>query len=92
MIARGGDSDLENIKDYLSKDPNKFLIQSDDDESLINKTNIKGLTPLYVACQNGNEKVVRFLLENGANPFKKVTFNNNVDSSLEVAVRFYFIL
>lgn len=35
---------------------------------LINKANINGYNPLYLASKNGNLNIVKFLIENEANP------------------------
>ena len=42
-----------------------------DSNHLLNKTNIFGQNPLYLACKNGNMEVVRFLINNKADPFIK---------------------
>jgi ankyrin repeat protein len=72
MVARGKESDMNCIINYLESDPNKFLISCHDDTSFVNTPNSKGLTAIYVACMNGNEAMVHLLLERGANPQKIV--------------------
>lgn len=42
-------------------------------------------TPLWSSCARGNIEVVRFLLEHGANPWKKLAISN--DSPLDMARR-----
>jgi ankyrin repeat protein len=55
---------------------------------LVNKPNRMNQTPLYLACRNGNLSVVKFLIEQQADPH----ILSNVDeeekeSTLQVAVR-----
>lgn len=52
----------------FEKDPNRFLRDKSDPESLANKKTVKGETPLYYACKNGNLDVLQLLLEQKANP------------------------
>ena len=35
---------------------------------LVNKANLQGERPLYVACKHGHHDVVKLLLKNGSNP------------------------
>lgn len=41
----------------IDTDPLRFLRGNNDPERILNKANQNGLTPLYIACLNGNLKV-----------------------------------
>lgn len=42
-------------------------MKTSDSEHILNRTDIRGLRPLYVAARNGNKDVVKFLLSKGCN-------------------------
>jgi len=45
------------------------MIEKSDPDHIVNKCDSEGHTPLYIAAQNGNLEVVKFLIENGAEFF-----------------------
>jgi len=51
----------------IERDPKKFMIEPNDPQHLLNKTNSQGWSPLYIAAKYGNLNVVKLLIENKAN-------------------------
>lgn len=86
-VERGHLEDLSQIKVELLNDPYKILRNSNHPFALINKRNKDGLTPLYIACRNGNYEVVKCLLDEEADYLITSQVGNEEESNLEVAVR-----
>ena len=86
-VNRGNMEDLNQIKIELFNDPYQLIQASHHPFALINKRNKDGLTPLYVACRNGNFEVVKCLLEQKADFLIDSLVENETESNLEVAVR-----
>jgi ankyrin repeat protein len=86
-VERGHFEDLQQIKLELNNDPYKFLRNATHPYALINKRNKDGLTPLYVACRNGNFDVVQFLMQENADYLIPSVIGNEEETNLEVAVR-----
>ncbi len=74
----GSDKHIKIMKSILDSDPKKqnlyrkallnisrHIIEKIDPDHILNKRDCKGLTPLYIAAQNGNLNVVKFLIEYG---------------------------
>jgi len=58
------------------------MIEPNDPQHLLNKTNSQGWSPLYIAAKYGNLNVVKLLIENKANyklkcRVKRVSFCQN---------------
>ena len=63
----------------------RFILEPNDPEHLLNKTNNQGWTPLYIAAKYGNLEVVKLLIEKKANYKIKCRVNSiffNTNSSL----------
>lgn len=91
----GGDDDILKLRRELDKDPRKHLRSKHDPDHLINKWNEHGQTPLYVATKNGHLKIIKFFIEEGANPHMKSYIKINSteieeESILDAAVRWRF--
>lgn len=86
-VNRGNQEDLDQIKIELINDPYQLIQASSHPFALINKRNKDGLTPLYIACRNGNYEVVKCLLEENADFLIDSVVENETESNLEVAVR-----
>lgn len=68
------------------------MLDSKDPEHLLNKKNAYGVSPLYLACKNGNLNVVKYFLEEcNANLFlkSKISLIGKEESNLEVSSRYY---
>jgi hypothetical protein len=55
--------------------------------NFVNEPNYQEFTPLYLACLNGHENIVKILLDNGAN---FLLLNSNNESILDVSVRWNY--
>ena len=86
-VERGHGEDLDQIKIELHDDPYRILRDSSHPLALINKRNQDGLTPLYIACRNGNYEVVKCLLDQNADFLINSSVEKETESNLEVAVR-----
>lgn len=86
-VHRGHPEDLDQIKIELNDDPYRLLRDSSHPLALMNKRNQDGLTPLYIACRNGNYEVVKYLLDQNADFLINSTVETETESNLEVAVR-----
>lgn len=65
LVSTGCEEDIPKIVKMVQDDP-KRNIHDDPRKYFINKTNYKGLTPLYAACRNGHVKVAKALIQNKA--------------------------
>jgi ankyrin repeat protein len=64
------------------------LFPSHHEQNILNIKNLRGQTPLYVATQNGNNKIISLLLDKGANPFLLSNADEkNLETLLEVCCR-----
>ena len=52
----------------LDLDPKKHFYDRNNPAHMINKVNRLNQTPIYVACRNGNLNIVKWLLEQEADP------------------------
>ena len=66
LIAKGLPEDIQELDTILYNDRRMYLYNAIDSESLVNAKNSMGLTPLYVATQNGNIGMVKYLISKGA--------------------------
>ena len=69
--------------------------ESNDPEHLINNKNAFGLTPLYIACKNGHENIVKYLIEEKKANFmikSNIGSKEEVESNIEVASRFSILI
>ncbi|KAL4442317.1 hypothetical protein ABPG74_005658 [Tetrahymena malaccensis] len=67
LCERGSEEDIKSIKQLLETDPRKYLRDTKDPEHFLSSRNVKGLTPIYIACKNGNLEVVKFLIKSNCN-------------------------
>lgn len=86
-VERGNPNDLKIMQALMSDDPYKLLRDSTHPLALINKRNVKGQTPLYVACKNGNLEVVLQLISVKADHRLTSLIDREEETCLEVAVR-----
>lgn len=68
LAANGSGRDIEQMKCELKADPRKYMFDRSDPSHLINKRNVASQTPLYIACMHGNIEMVKFLIQEEANP------------------------
>ena len=87
-IQRSTNADLQAIQFLISNHPSKYIRNSHDSNSFVNKPNTDGIRPLYEAARNGHNETVQLLLENGANPHLK----SNDENSLQVACRWNYLV
>ncbi len=81
LIARGAPADLAELDSMIVS--GKASI-----EETVNRPDRFGHTPLYIASQNGNLEVVKFLLGHKADPLMKSRFSGNEEEgNLSVAAR-----
>ena len=64
------------------------LFDSENENHIINRKNLRGQTPLYVAAQNGNINILSYLIKRGANPYilSDVDYHNK-ESIIDVSCR-----
>ena len=95
LVERGSHNDMEEIKEFLLSYPKRFMLDPSDSNHILNRKNVFGESPLYLACKNGSIEMIKFLLEKGANYSKSwrnyEEFHNSIknhkESPLQVAVR-----
>ena len=107
-ITRGAPNDYEKLHSFFKGSPTSYynflysnLYEPGDFRRIQNKTNQYGLTPLFLATMNGNlkvrmitiiEKMVKFLIEQNANPYLRSTVDKNHEETiLETACRWNYI-
>jgi hypothetical protein len=67
QIASGMEENIEDIKKVILDDPKRTEFDISKKELYyINQTNFEGLTPLFVACQNGHLNIAQLLLKYNA--------------------------
>jgi len=87
-IARGNSKDLKIIQDIIHSDVSSSLFGTESEKHIINRANLRGQTPLYVATLNGNLNIIKLLLEMGANALLlSDTGSKKEESLLDVCVR-----
>jgi len=88
LVARGDTDDIREIEEILRKDRRAHLYELGNPCSLINSPNSMGTTPLYIATQNGNLAMIKYLISKKANPLinSKVSATRT-ESNLLVAAR-----
>jgi hypothetical protein len=82
-IRRSTQKDIEVLKELISNHPGKYVRNSRDPNSFINRKDLNGIRPVYEAARNGYAETVMLLIENGANP----KLESNGEDCLQVACR-----
>jgi ankyrin repeat protein len=68
------------------------MFDNTSERHMINIKNAQNQRPLYVACKHGHLDIVKFLLENGADPYLKSNVDKNEQETLlEVSARWSHI-
>jgi len=75
--AIGSPEHIKEMIKMIDRDPKKFILEPNDPQHLLNKTNNQGWTPLYIAAKYGNLEVVKLLIEKKANYQIKCRANPN---------------
>ncbi|CAD8163602.1 unnamed protein product [Paramecium pentaurelia] len=85
---QGSQKDIQNMIKLLKMYPKKHLYCPTDPKHILNSFNKFGQNSLYISCKNGNLEVIKFLLDQQANPFiKSKVYENFYESPLEVSIR-----
>ncbi|CAD8117208.1 unnamed protein product [Paramecium sonneborni] len=84
-VEKGSSIDL--IEKILMNDPKRYLYEPKSSFRLVNKKNVAGLTPLYLAAKNGFEEICKILIQYGADQNISVQVNQIDDYPLAVALR-----
>lgn len=77
------------LRELVSRDTDRYLqlssyfVNSRDEDHILNRRDLRGETPLYLACRNGNLEVVKFLVEKKCN----LELLSPNEDALTVAVR-----
>ena len=82
-IQRSSTEDLVEIRSLIENHPSRYIRNSSDSNSFLNKENFFGIRPLYEACRNGHKDTVLLLIELGANP----KLISNGENCLQVTCR-----
>ncbi|CAD8124338.1 unnamed protein product [Paramecium sonneborni] len=86
----GSYEDIQQMIKILQKDPKRNLTNPQDENHIINQFNQYGQNSLYIACKNGNDKVVKFLLSLDCNAhIKSRVYADVTESPLDVSVRWH---
>jgi hypothetical protein len=72
LIKRGRKEDIEELKEIIRNDPDRFCIDMKNPKSIVNRPNALGQTPLGAAVMNGSIISLMFLLEYKADPYIKM--------------------
>ncbi|CAD8179550.1 unnamed protein product [Paramecium octaurelia] len=87
---RGSYEDIQQMIKLLQRDPKRNLTNPQDPNHIINQFNQYGQNSLYIACKNGNDKVVKFLLSLDCNAhIKSKVYDDLSESPLDVSVRWH---
>lgn len=87
-VTRGSKSDAELVVQAIVNDPKNYLLAQDSPDRLVNRVDVQGHSPLYIACKNGNLQIVKILMQNHANPFALFSITeSSQESILEVSAR-----
>ncbi|CAD8055940.1 unnamed protein product [Paramecium primaurelia] len=85
---QGSQKDIQNMIKLLQIYPKKHLYCPTDPKHILNSFNKFGQNSLYISCKNGNLAVIKFLLDQQANPsIKSKVYDNFYESPLEVSIR-----
>ncbi|CAD8154760.1 unnamed protein product [Paramecium octaurelia] len=85
---QGSQNDIQKMIKLLQFYPKKHLYCPTDPKHILNSFNKFGQNSLYISCKNGNLAVIKFLLDQQANPFiKSKVYENFYESPLEVSIR-----
>ncbi|CAK76421.1 unnamed protein product (macronuclear) [Paramecium tetraurelia] len=85
---QGSQNDIQKMIKLLQIYPKKHLYCPTDPKHILNSFNKFGQNSLYISCKNGNIAVIKFLLDQQANPFiKSKVYENFYESPLEVSIR-----
>ena len=88
LIARGAPEDIRKIDALLTKGKEANLFDPSDDNNVVNRPNRFGKTPLYIASQNGNMALIKYLVLKQAKPEKRSKISSKEEeSNLAVAAR-----
>ena len=91
-IKRGNRDDIHSLGVWLMEDKGDFIRDSNDPDRLCNRVSHDGKTPLFVACENGNQKVVEILLKHKADPYllSEVFFENFFYKKIDKSYYYYY--
>eukprot|EP01017_Pseudomicrothorax_dubius_P033000 TRINITY_DN4375_c0_g2_i10.p1 TRINITY_DN4375_c0_g2~~TRINITY_DN4375_c0_g2_i10.p1 ORF type:complete len:343 (+),score=28.92 TRINITY_DN4375_c0_g2_i10:134-1162(+) len=84
----GSKESLQKMEKLYNEHPSRILREASDPDNLLNKKCSRGTNALYLAAQNGNINVIKFLIENGANPhIESKVIGGSLEAPLTAACR-----
>jgi len=88
-LVDGCKNPIEKLERYFMQNPDRYILNEMDPNYLFNQKLSNKKTLMYVACQEGNYEVVKFLLGKKLNPFVlSVSDANGIEEScLQVSAR-----
>ncbi|OMJ72393.1 hypothetical protein SteCoe_29186 [Stentor coeruleus] len=90
FIRRSSTDDLERIEKLITNNPKRYIIDNSSTESLLNKQ-FNGIRPLYESCKYGFLDTAKLLIKYGSDPYLLSDNGEDVETCLEVAVRWNHI-
>ena len=90
LITEGPSHNLDIIEQFeklFRQNPEKLRYSTYDEHYLFNQPLSNGKTLLYIACQEGTEEIVEYLLSRHLNPNIRVNYYDMEDTCLWVACR-----
>lgn len=92
LITEGSSKDdiIKEFEALFNRNPEKYRYNPNDKKYLFNLPLSDGKTILYIACQEGYDEIVEYLLSKDLNPNIRVYYNEMEDTCLWVACRWNY--
>lgn len=91
LLSRASTQDLEKVEDLILNDPGRYIREYSSPDSILNRKNLNGQTPLYIACKYGNSNAVTLLLKYRADPYIQSNAGSEMETCLEVSARWGYL-